>query len=131
MRGTRILLAAALVLAALVYVVAGGIRDALVYYLTPGELLAQGERAVKRPVRVGGLVVPGSKVWDPATRQLRFRLTDGSATVTVQYFGAPPGLFREGQGAIVEGTWDPGGVLRARSIVVKHSEEYAPPSPGP
>lgn len=131
MRRIRLLLAAAVVLAALVYVVVGGIRGAVVYYLTPSELLAQEERATQRVVRVGGLVVPGSKVWDPATRRLQFRLTDGSATVTVQYVGAPAGLFREGQGAIAEGIWEPGGVLRARSIIVKHSEEYAPPSPPP
>ncbi len=131
MRRARLLLAAAVILAALAYVVVSGIRGAVVYYLTPGELLAQGERTAQRAVRVGGLVVPGSKVWNPATRQLRFQLTDGSATVTIEYVGAPPGLFSEGQGAIVEGTWDPGGVLRARSLLVKHSEEYAPPSPRP
>ncbi|MDR7428271.1 MAG: cytochrome c maturation protein CcmE [Armatimonadota bacterium] len=131
MRRIRLLLAAALVLAALAYVVAGGIRGAVVYYLTPSELLAQGERAAQRAVRVGGLVVPGSKVWDPTARRLEFSLTDGSTTVTVQYVGTPPGLFREGQGAIAEGIWEPGGVLRARSIIVKHSEAYAPPSSGP
>ncbi len=131
MRRTRLLIAAVVVVAALIYVIIGGIRGAVVYYITPSELLAQAERAREKTIRVGGQVVPGSKTWDPATQELRFRLTDGSVTVAVQYHGAPPGLFTEGQGAIVEGTWDPAGVVRARSIIVKHSEEYAPPTPRP
>ncbi len=130
MRRTRLLIAAAIVAAALVYVIIGGIRGAVVYYITPSELLAQ-PAAPDTAIRLGGQVVPGSKVWNPATQELRFRLTDGSATVAVEYRGAPPGLFTEGQGAIVEGIWDPAGVVRARSIIVKHSEEYAPPSPRP
>ncbi len=129
MRRTRLLIAAGVVAAALIYVIIGGIRVASVYYITPSELLAQTAQVQGRTIRVGGQVVPGSKTWDSITQELRFRMTDGSATVAVQYHGAPPGLFTEGQGAIVEGTWDPAGVVRARSIIVKHSEEYAPPTP--
>ncbi len=131
MKRTRLLVAAVVVVAALVYVVVGGIRGAIVYYITPSELLAQGEGARGKSIRLGGQVVPGSKVWTPATQELRFRLTDGKATVAVHYRGAPPGLFTEGQGAIVEGTWVPGGEVQARSIIVKHSEEYKPPTPRP
>ena len=131
MRRTRLFIAAVVVVAALIYVIIGGIRGAVVYYITPSELLAQAEQAREKTIRVGGRVVPGSKTWDPATQELRFRLTDGSAIVAVRYHGAPPGLFTEGQGAIVEGTWDQAGVVRARSIIVKHSEEYGPPTPRP
>lgn len=131
MRRTRLLLATALVLAALVYVVIGGIRGAVVFYITPGELLAQGAAAQGKAVRVGGQVVPGSKTWNPATQELAFRLTDGTTTVPVQYRGAPPALFTEGQGAIVEGIVEAGGLVLARSIIVKHSEEYAPPTRRP
>lgn len=130
MRRTRLLIAAGLVLGALVYVIIGGIRGAVVFYITPSELLAQDDAGGTKVLRLGGQVVPGSRVWNAATQDLRFRLTDGTATVAVEYRGAPPALFTEGQGAIVEGTWE-GGVVRARSIIVKHSEEYAPPTPRP
>ncbi len=127
MKRARLILAAVIVAAALVYLVIGGIRGAIVYYATPSELIAQGQNAIGRTTRLGGQVVPGSRRWDPGTLQLRFALTDGKATVPVVHHGAPPDLFTEGQGAIVEGTLGGDGVFLARSIIVKHSEEYTPP----
>ncbi|HEV8339241.1 MAG TPA: cytochrome c maturation protein CcmE [bacterium] len=131
MRRARLLLAAGVVAAALVYLIIGGIRGAVVYYITPGELLAQGPAAAGKTLRIGGQVQPGSRSWDPATQELRFILTDGNASVPVRHIGAPPGLFTEGQGAIVEGTLAADGLFQARSIIVKHSEEYRPPTPAP
>jgi len=130
MRRTRLIIAAAVVVGALIYVIIGGIRGAIVYYITPSELLAQEPEVQGRTVRLGGQVVAGSKQWNPATQELRFQVTDGQATVPVYYKGAPPNLFTEGQGAIVEGAWT-AGEMRARSIIVKHSEEYKPPTPAP
>lgn len=131
MRRARIALAAAVVVAALIYLIVGGIRGAVVFYITPEELLAQGAAAQGKSLRVGGQVQPGSRRWDPATQQLRFMLTDGGAAIAVRHQGAPPGLFTEGQGAIVEGTLGGDGTFLARSIIVKHSEEYKPPTPAP
>ncbi len=131
MRRTRLLIAAAVVAGVLIYLIIGGIRGAVVFYITPEELLAQGPAAQGKALRIGGQVQPGSRTWDPATQQLRFVLTDGSAEIPVRYTGAPPGLFTEGQGAIVEGTLGSDGTFAARSIIVKHSEEYKPPSPAP
>jgi len=127
MKRTRLILAAVIVAGALVYLILGGLRGAIVYYATPSEVLAQGQGAVGRATRLGGQVVPGSRRWDPVTLELRFVLTDGKAIVPVVYHGAPPELFTEGQGAIVEGALGSDGVFVARSIIVKHSEEYAPP----
>jgi cytochrome c-type biogenesis protein CcmE len=124
----KLLLGGALALAALGYLIVGGVREAAVYYLTPTELRAQGP-AADRAIRVGGLVVPGSLRWEPATLALRFRLTDGVTEVAVEHTGTPPDLFKEGTGAIVEGTWGPDRI-RARTILAKHSEEYRPPAPG-
>ncbi len=131
MRRTRLLLAAIIVAGALVYLIIGGIRGAIVYYVTPSELLSQGQRAVGTPMRLGGQVAPGSRQWNPDTLDLRFVLTDGTASVPVVHHGAPPDLFTEGQGAIVEGTYGGDGVFTARSVIVKHSEEYTPPPPSP
>jgi cytochrome c-type biogenesis protein CcmE len=131
MRRLRLLIAAVVVIAALLYLIIGGIRTSIVYYITPSELLAQGEVARGKTIRLGGQVQPGSKVWDPNTQELRFTLTDGTAGIPVIHRGTPPGLFSEGQGAVVEGTFQPHAIFMARSIIVKHSEEYAPPSPRP
>lgn len=129
MKRARLLLAAAIVTGALVYLIVGGIRGAIVYYVTPSELLAQGQAAVGKPMRLGGQVAANSRQWNAATLELRFVLTDGPSSVPVVHTGAPPDLFTEGQGAVVEGTYGADGVFAARSIIVKHSEEYAPPQP--
>lgn len=127
MKRTRLLLAAAIVAAALIYLIIGGLRGSIVYYVTPSELQAQGQADAGKTIRLGGQVAPGSKQWNPATLELRFVLTDGKHSVLVHHRGAPPDLFTEGQGAIVEGTMGAGGVFESRSIIVKHSEEYKPP----
>jgi cytochrome c-type biogenesis protein CcmE len=91
----------------------------LVYYRTPTEVAnrAQGQR-----LRVGGLVQPGSVRQVPAGVQ--FVLTDGVSDVAVLYHGQPPGVFQEGQGAVVEGSYGSDRVLRSDFLVVKHSNEY-------
>ena len=129
MKRTRLLIAAVVVASALVYLIIGGLRGSIVYYVTPSELASQGRADDGKTIRLGGQVAPGSKQWNPSTLELRFVLTDGKASRPVHYRGAPPDLFTEGQGAIVEGRIGAGGIFEARSIIVKHSEEYKPPQP--
>ncbi|HEX2222111.1 MAG TPA: cytochrome c maturation protein CcmE [Candidatus Limnocylindria bacterium] len=123
-----IVLGAAVALGAIVLLAFGSIGSALVYYLTPSELVARGERAVGETVRVGGLVEPGS-VSGPPT-DLRFVLTDGQTHVAVRADSAPTSSFREGTGAVVEGTLGVDGVFRATRVIVKHDENYEAPAPG-
>ncbi len=129
MKRIRLLLAAGIVIVGLVYLIVGGIRGAIVYYITPSELLAQGTAAAGKSFRLGGQVAPGSKQWDSTSLDLRFLLTDGKASVRVDHRGSVPDLFTEGQGAVVEGTYGSDGVFHATSLIVKHSEEYKPPPP--
>lgn len=109
-----------------------GIEKNLVYYLSPDELLAQGAQAHGATVRLGGLVQSHSVVWDAKSMQLAFDvgLADaGGPHVHVQATGAPPQMFQEGIGAVVEGAYD-GQIFRAERVMVKHSNEYRPPAPG-
>ncbi len=126
MKRFRVLAAVALVTASLGYVVAGGLRESVVYYVTPTELHS-GKVDPRRPVRVGGQVVPGSLRREAASGELRFVLSDGQTALPVRFRGHVEGLLAEGQGAVVEGRLDPDGALRAETVVVKHSEEYRPP----
>lgn len=112
------------------YLVYGGIGNNLVYFLTPTELQAKGASAIGAPVRLGGQVVPGSVTWDAAAIDLRFRMTDGQNVVEVHANKAPPQMFREGMGVVVEGKMQKGGVFDASSLMVKHSNEYRPPAAG-
>ncbi|MGH2427312.1 MAG: cytochrome c maturation protein CcmE [Candidatus Limnocylindria bacterium] len=118
----------AVVLAGIGYLVFSNVGSAFVYYVTPAELLDRGEAAVGEPVRLGGQVKPGS-VEGPAT-DLRFVLTDGDAEIPVHSTVAPTRSFREGAGAVVEGTLAADGVFEATQVIVKHDENYEAPSPG-
>ena len=55
-----ILILVAVVLAVIAYLAFSSVGNALVYYLTPTELLARGDAAVNQTVRLGGLVEEGS-----------------------------------------------------------------------
>jgi cytochrome c-type biogenesis protein CcmE len=124
--GVLVLVAVMLVVVA--YLAFSSIGNALVYYLTPSELLDRGEAAVGETVRLGGQVATGS-VSGPAT-DLTFVLTDGDAEITVHSTVAPTRSFREGSGAVVEGALGADGVFEATQVIVKHDENYEAPPPG-
>ena len=94
------------------------------YFYMPADLttasIAPGQR-----IRLGGLVEDGSIVRDQGTR-VSFGVSDGGGHVEVVYDGILPDLFREGQGVVTEGTFDPNGTFVADSVLAKHDENYMP-----
>lgn len=117
-----------IVLAVIAYLAFSSVGNALVYYLTPTELLARGDAAIGDTVRLGGQVAVGS-VSGPAT-DLRFVLTDGESSIPVHSTAAPTRSFREGSGAVVEGALTAEGEFEATQVIVKHDENYEAPAPG-
>lgn len=111
--GAVLALAAALVLTAL--------EDSVVYFYGPTDL--QSKPLDNRRIRVGGLVVEGSVEINGSTT--RFAVSDGKNDVTIEYDGALPDLFREGQGIIAEGIYDGNG-FNADTVLAKHDETYMP-----
>ena len=109
------------------YLIYGGLDDNLVYFLTPSELQAKGDSARDKPVRLGGMVVPGTVKWNAQAIDLRFTLADTKGTIEVHSKKAPPQMFREGQGVVVEGRLNRAGVFESTSLMVKHSNEYKAP----
>lgn len=122
--------AMAVILGVFGYFAWGGLGKSLVYFWTPTELLAKGTSAYGTAVRLGGMVVPGSVEWNAEARELHFRLSDGDTAVLVESRGAPPQMFAEGIGVVVEGVFTPAGVFRSHNVMVKHSNEYRAPPPG-
>jgi len=129
-RGRRwgLLLGVAVVVGVIAYLAFSSVGNALVYYLTPTELLARGDAAIGDTVRLGGQVEVGS-ISGPAT-DLRFVLTDGESSIAVHSTAAPTRSFREGSGAVVEGALTAGGEFEATQVIVKHDENYEAPAPG-
>ena len=130
MKGKKLkyVVAGVIVLAALVGLIYSGVKESVVYFYTPSELLAKRESVQGKALRVGGMVVDGSLRWDAQNLLLTFQLTDGQDTVSVRHKGTAPDLFKEGAGAVVEGSWSPEGYFRSSNIMAKHSEEYKPPT---
>ena len=116
--------------ATFVWLLFGGLDRNVVFFLTPAELLAKGPAVMDVPVRLGGQVKPGSVQWDERALDLRFVVTDGPGEVMVRSVGAPPQMFRDGMGVIVEGRYGPDSVFRSSSLMVKHSNEYRAPKAG-
>jgi cytochrome c-type biogenesis protein CcmE len=121
----------AVVVGAISYLAFGGIEENLVYYWTPSDLIAKGDSVGGATIRLGGMVQKGSLDWNGETLDLRFSMGEspepGLNSVTVVSTGAPPQMFREGIGCIVEGQYD-GKVFHSNRLMVKHSNEYQPPT---
>ena len=120
--------------AALAFIAFGNMGKNLVFYWTPGEMLAQGSKAYGPTIRLGGVVQPGSLHWDAAHTHLSFRVADsdtsGAPSVLVQASETPPQMFRERIGVVVEGTFDRSQTFTSNRLMVNHSNEYRPPKPG-
>ena len=117
--------AAAPVLAAAVGLSLYAMQAQVTFFYAPGDLLNH-PAPVGREVRLGGLVERGS-VSREAGGAIRFKVTDRRSDTTVVYAGDLPDLFREGQGVVAEGAFEPSGVFRATQILAKHDERYMPP----
>jgi cytochrome c-type biogenesis protein CcmE len=129
-KSKRLLIGGIIILAAVSYLVIGGVKEAIVYFVTPSELKAKENASNDKFLRMGGMVVKGSLQKDLQTLTYRFELTDGTTTVPVFFKGVPPDLFTEGKGAVVEGRISADGVFRATTIMAKHAEEYSPHADG-
>ena len=107
------------------WLVVQSLGENLVYYLSPNEAVEQRvEFPVGERFRLGGQVQEGTLV--ATDLGVEFTVSDGAHEIDIVHTGAPPELFREGVGAIVEGAWD-GEVFRSDELIVKHDEQYQAP----
>ena len=112
------------------FVSMGNIGENLVYYWNTTELVEQGDKAIGADIRLGGVVKKGTLQWDESKNELEFEIGDGKNYVKVFAKGAPPQMFREGIGVLVEGTMVSEGFFKSNRLMVKHSNEYKAPEEG-
>ncbi len=99
--------------------------QSIAYFYMPADL-AKTPVPPETRIRLGGLVGEGSVVRGNGST-VAFSVTDGEGTVKVTYTGLLPDLFREGQGVVTEGKFEPGSdVFQADSVLAKHDENYMP-----
>lgn len=112
-----------LVLGVAAVLVLGALRESIVFFNSPTDVIEKKVQAGQR-IRLGGLVQPGTlerKDIDAA-----FDVSDGKNVIRVTYRGILPDLFREGQGVVTEGTLIDASSFRADSVLAKHDENYMP-----
>src|SRR5215212_2872884 len=131
-RRTRMFMIGAFVVAAAAFAViaASGINKNLVYYWTPTDLRAAGDKAYGATIRLGGMVATGSIRTVPGSSAVEFDVKDAGQMVHVKSNGAPPQMFRENIGVVVEGTMVGGGYFKSDRLMVSHSNEYRAPAKG-
>ena len=101
-------------------------NENLMFFYTPSKVMA-GEAPAGHLIRVGGLVTNGSVQRQSDGLTVRFDITDNAETITVQYTGILPDLFREGQGIVAHGRLQEDRVFVADEVLAKHDENYMPP----
>lgn len=127
MKNRKMAIGLVIVLATLGFLVYSGMRDTMVYYLTPSELMAKvqsGEITEKDGLRVSGQVLPESVTWDPQEFRLLFEMTDGDSTFRAMYDNVAPDNFLSGEDVVLEGKYIPDGHFMASNVMVKCPSKY-------
>ena len=109
------------------------LRQNIDLFYTPSEVVyGKEDKADLKPevgqrIRVGGMVVAGTVQRDPKGVKVRFDLNDIGPSISVEYEGILPDLFREGQGIVAQGVLKEPTLLEATEVLAKHDENYVPP----
>ncbi|MBW3630835.1 MAG: cytochrome c maturation protein CcmE [Gemmatimonadetes bacterium] len=112
------------------YLMFTGMKDSMVYYHTPTELIAkttQDPTYSDVGVKVGGRVVPGSVHFDQRSLDLRFTIVDIENAQTqfpVHYNGPLPDTFQEGRDVVIEGKMAATGTFEASTVLTKCGSRY-------
>ena len=104
-----------------VFFLMSALKNNVVYFIDPTELISKKKTGQR--LRLGGLVKSNS-IKSIGTK-IQFQITDGNNSVTVNYDGSLPDLFKENQGVIVQGIYD-SNIFKADSLLAKHDENYMP-----
>ncbi len=112
------------IVAVAVFLVMSALRDSIVFFYSPTELLTR-DIEIGQTIRIGGLVEDGSVRRGEGTH-IKFAVTDLAETVAVEFNDILPDLFREGQGIVVTGNMRQDGVFEASEVLAKHDENYMP-----
>ena len=94
------------------------------YFYTPSEIISEKLPSNKR-VKVGGMVREGSVTRNG--EDISFVITDYEESISVQYKGIVPDLFKEGSGVVALGYLE-NNSLKAEKVLAKHDENYMPPA---
>ncbi|KPK95108.1 MAG: hypothetical protein AMJ88_02065 [Anaerolineae bacterium SM23_ 63] len=145
----KLLIGGFLIVVAVIYLIISSTQTAAQYYLTVEELIAKGESAVDRDIKVSGAVEGDTIEYDAKSLELRFTIVNvpgdldeieragGLAKVLhravsdpseprldVLYVGPMPDLLRHEAQAILTGRMGTDGVFQANELLLKCPTRY-------
>ena len=128
----RYLVAGGLCVAAVVFLLLGGLSRNIVYFRTVSEAVQAHEKSPDDTgrLRMAGAVVSGSVV--PRGDGVAFKVTEGGRTVSVVHRGDPGELFKDGAPVVCEGRFVNGAggeslLFESDRLMIKHGSDYRPP----
>lgn len=127
--GTKFVIGATVIVAAIVFLIYSGVRQTGVYFLSPTELI---ERTKADPsfhevgLKVGAKVVRGSIKRDPANQRIDFEVSDSAGRFPVTYQGIVPDTFNDANEieVIMSGKLGRDGVFHATEVLAKCGSKY-------
>jgi cytochrome c-type biogenesis protein CcmE len=127
--GTKFIIGALVIVAGVGALIATGVQETGVYFLTPTELLSRTSSDSTFHdvgIKVGAKVVPGSVRRAENARTIDFRISDGASEFPVTYTGLIPDTFTDASNieVIVEGKYGRDGVFRATEVLAKCGSRY-------
>jgi cytochrome c-type biogenesis protein CcmE len=117
------------VVGAVTFLLVRGLGNALVYFRTADEAVADRAQLGNQGFRLEGVVVPGTV---HQTRDgVDFNVVSKGVSVAVANHGSPPSLFQANLPVVVEGHFvGTGDTFSSEQIMVKHSAVYVAKHPG-
>jgi cytochrome c-type biogenesis protein CcmE len=127
--GHKFLIGAGVIVASVGLLIAQGVKETGVYFLTPTELAAKTSADptfYDTGLKMGAKVVPGSIHRAPDNRRIDFQVSDGVRSYPVTYRGLVPDTFTDANDieVIVEGRLGRDGVFRATEVLAKCGSRY-------
>ncbi|MDZ7703481.1 MAG: cytochrome c maturation protein CcmE [Trueperaceae bacterium] len=105
------------------------LTSSLVYFILPSEYAQDPAQYQERRIRLGGIVQTGTVSFNNENLRLSFQVSDSIQSYQVEHYGAPPDLFRENTGVVIEGSFRDE-LFVSDNLLVKHSEVYEAPEDG-
>lgn len=123
----KFLIAGALIIGAIFWLMFSGVNNSMVYYYTVTELTDKAPELVGRGLRLSGQVKPGTIVRDDSLSRVEFLVWEQATDKTIRtvYRGIIPDTFKDRAEVVVEGKYHlEDGVFRANTLLAKCPSKY-------
>ena len=120
----KITAAALILVGSAAFLIIRGVGEASIYYVHSGEFFREELKYLNKDVRINGPVLAGSLVRGPEPLHCFFRVGEGADVLAVSYTGPVPDALKEGAEVVVEGRYEGGRTMVAKTLMTKCPSKY-------